>query len=188
MQFILDNIAAGIISMAIFLILVVIQLRGQEASVDATWYYAAKKHTLTFVGTVERDFQSMQASEATGPSILSEDDTHIEFMTQDTTGGLVRVRYEWNSAPLPDSQAAFIVKRFVYGEADTLRMPSVAYFTVSFLDRQGSLLPAGGDFKNIHQVAVSLGVASSFGQNGFIRQSRWKAVFRPVKQTASVIH
>lgn len=183
MQFLLDHIGAGLIAMGVFLLLVTMQMRGQEASLEAIRHYSAKKHTLTLVEILQHDFQSMYATTSSGPSILSSSAGHIDFMTQDTSGVLHRVRYE-RIPPPEDGAGTSTIKRFVYGKDDTLRMPGIVIFKISLMDRKGEELQGTYDQAEIFQVGVNLAMQSAFGAGEYIKLSHWASTFRPVRRIA----
>ena len=88
MQFMLDHIAAVIISGVVILVIAVVQLRGSDTSIEATQYAAAKTRMLDIVQYVERDFMNIgsgMADVSTAINHLDDTGNSREFSFQART-------------------------------------------------------------------------------------------------------
>ena len=75
MNFIYDHISASILSIAIFFILVTIQVRSGETTQDQTRYYSAKTHLLQVKEMLEHDLANVGAGVAMNdPVFITKDD------------------------------------------------------------------------------------------------------------------
>lgn len=103
MQFILDKLAASIVTAVVFLALFGLQTRIQGDAAGETVSYMAKKQTLSFAEVLERDFANAGFMTAPGQQAILRysnstigDVTYtdeIEFIGQGSTGAQAGIRY-----------------------------------------------------------------------------------------------
>ena len=81
MKFIYDHLSASLLSVAIFFILVAVQMRTGETTQDQTRYYSAKTHLLQAKEMIEHDFANIGAGVARfDPVFITKNDSTLEFM------------------------------------------------------------------------------------------------------------
>ena len=102
MQFLLDHIAAVLITTILLLVIMATQFAGQQTNIDATQYYDAKIRLLDLVQSVERDFTNIGSGLDSVKFAIQEFDTvsvpaRITFAarTDSTIPGSQLVTYQW---------------------------------------------------------------------------------------------
>ena len=197
MQILLDHIAATILGITVVFILLQLQLDSHEANADALRYHANRVQTLSFLETLERDFQNIGAGVNAGGVMivgLTNDSptSSFEFMAMtDTTAAATvqQIKYELvptgtatiHSGSVSQSKPTYEIRRLVRtgsGYAVTGRSSnSILEFEVTLLSASG--VAVGSDFESARVVGVSLVSLSPMGHDGVTGESRWKSSFRP---------
>ena len=149
MQFLLDHLAAVVITGFIILIIGAVSFRGQSASIDSTQYYAQKRMLLDLVQMAERDFSNIgSGSTSPGTAVISFDTTgalkHFAFRARPDSIAVPNfiltapstIRYEWEEAGTValtsgDTQA-YTVRRLVDGNLAGRSTGYITSFNIDF--------------------------------------------------------
>lgn len=78
MTLILDNISATIVAGVLFMMIFALQIRVQTNSVEETLYYEAKRATLSFAGTLERDLVNAGFRSTPGDSVITGHSNYVD--------------------------------------------------------------------------------------------------------------
>ncbi len=152
MHFIFDKMTATIVGGIVLMMLFMLQTRIQSNTIESTIMYAAKKQTLSFAETLERDFanagylsvpgdEAILAHSNKNDGTTSLTDT-LEFWGADAAGLRTRVRYTLVPVDTVSIQGVkeqlYRVERFEhdgFGWTSTgASMPSITEFRVDLLD------------------------------------------------------
>ena len=197
MHLLYDHILAVFIGGIIFLVLVQVQMTGQQAQVEATHHYAKRTKMVTFIEMLQRDFQNVGAG--VNPSdqkivSFSWDNTEksIEFLARvDTTAGapVELIKYQLLSVPTGQSHCeevpCYEVQRFVHDGAayqpDGKSMNTLSNFEIQLRMWNGS--PVGANLEETRQIVIRVEALSPMGEEGTIKRSHWQTQFRPINLT-----
>jgi hypothetical protein len=193
MQFLLDHIAAVVISGIILLVIIATQYRGQQTNIDATQFYDSRIRLLDMVQSVERDFTNMGSGVDSVQYAISSFDTlsspaTISFFarTDSTDFNPHTVTYQWESTDsltLKDKTKipTYTVKRLIDGNMSGQSVGAITGFRVDLLTRDS--LAVNANFKDVRFVNVLLRVASTLGTNAQVEETNWRKQFRPMNMT-----
>jgi hypothetical protein len=209
MQFLLDHIAAVVITGFIILILAAISFRGQTSSIDSVQYYAQKRNLLDLVQWTERDFTNIGAGVVPVTSAIQAGDldttgtaacagagmqcSYFQFRARADSSDAAPslIRYEWEQVGTHELDAgtvpAYAVRRFLgpaAGPANNLSGQSAGYisaFRIDFFAKGGT--PVAPEVDSMRVVRVDVKAVSPLGPTENIQQSQWTKVFRPVNLT-----
>lgn len=206
MQFLLDHLAAVVITGFLILVLGAISFRGQTTSIDSTQYFAQKQLLLDLVQFTERDFTNIGAGfnpavdavqagdfDTSGTAACTGGGTQCSFFqfraradSSDIAPSLIR--YEWRQVGTHDLTAgtvpAYELRRMtgpVAGPANTLSGQSSGYITrfrLDFFAPAGTSVAPQVDSMRVVQVDVT--AVSPLGISENVEQSQWTRTFRPV--------
>jgi hypothetical protein len=190
MQFLHDNIIASIIAGGILLTLALLQIRGQQANVQAGQFYVNRVQSLGFLEVLQRDFANIGAGvQGTGQSMIVEHawsgtTKRFEFRAVvDTTAGapVQQVRYELTTStdPVCTSQGVtcYQVRRLIR-QGTTYVETGRSHSTLTEFDVQ--LFPAGATLANVREVGVRMSAMSPMGEDKIVRRSTFETRFRPL--------
>lgn len=196
MQMILDLVVATVIAGTILLITLAVEFRGQQASVAATQYQAAKKGILSAVEWLEQDMNNLGSGFSPATDAIQHLDTTSsprEFSfyarTDSATATAQLVTYEWeasesvvleNTSP-PTQVPLYEFRRFIDGALAGTTPATFTKFDIHLLDRDSVSVTA--NLEDTRQVFVELAAISPLTKGSFMEQTRWNAVFRPVNLT-----
>ena len=200
MQFLLDHIAAVVITGFIILILAAISFRGQTSSIDSVQYYAQKRNLLDLVQWTERDFTNIGAGVVPVTTSIQAGDfdtsgtvKYFQFRARADSSDAAPslIRYEWEQVGTHELDAgtvpAYAVRRFLgpaAGPANNLSGQSAGYisaFRIDFFAKGGT--PVAPEVDSMRVVRVDVKAVSPLGPTENIQQSQWTKVFRPVNLT-----
>jgi hypothetical protein len=198
MQFLLDHIAAVVITGFIIFIIAAVSFRGQSASIDSTQYFAQKRMLLDLVQMAERDFGNIgSGGTAPGTAVISFDTTgpvkHFAFRARPDSIAVPdyiltppsTIRYQWqevgtlalNSGDVP----AYTVERLVDGTVAGRSSGYITSFDIDFFAAGGT--PVAATVDSMRVIRLDVTAVSPLGRGNNIEQSRWTKVFRPVNLT-----
>ena len=197
MHLLLDHLLAVFIAGIIFLLLVQLQRSGQQIQVETTRHYAKRTQMVTFIETVQRDFQNVGAGvDPSNEMIVSYSwnttEKSIEFLaTVDTTAGapVELIKYQLLSVPTGESHCeevqCYEVQRFVHDgtayQADGKSMNTLTDFEIQLRTWNGT--PVGTNLDETRQIDVRVAALSPMGGEGVVKRSRWQTLFRPINLT-----
>lgn len=194
MQFLLDHIAAVVITGFIILILGAVSFRGQSASIDSTQYYAQRRMLMDLVQFVERDFGNIGAGVNPASAVFtsidfdtSGTDKYLQFQARPDSTDLVPslIRYEWEQIGTLELQSGTVpaleVRRLTDSNPAGMSSGYITSFRVDFFAQGGTSVVPTVDSMRVVQVDVT--AVSPLGRGNTIEQSRWTRVFRPVNLT-----
>ncbi len=198
MQFLLDHIAAVVITGIIILILGAISFRGQSVSIDSTQYFAQKRMLLDLVQMAERDFGNMgSGGTAPGAAVVSFDTSgtvkYFSFRGRPDSIAVPTyiqtapntIRYEWQevgTAALSTGEAkTYTLRRLVDGNLSGRSSGYITSFDLDFFAPGGTSVPPAADSMRVVRLDVT--AISPLGRGNKIEESRWTKVFRPVNLT-----
>ena len=201
MQFLLDHIAAVVITGFIIFIIAAVSLRGQDTSIDSTQYYAQKRMLLDLVQFVERDFTNIGAGVNPVADIIQPGAFDTSGATKffqfrgraDSTDLFASIiRYEWDQVGTLELSSgttpALRIRRLVTpltppGPQVVAGMSSgyITSFDIDFFAQGGTSVAPTVDSMRV--VRVDITAVSPLGRGNNIEQSWWTKVFRPVNLT-----
>ena len=195
MQFLIDHITSIVIGAVLILIVAGVQLRGQNSSVDATQYSAAKTRLLDLAQMMERDFSNIGAGVSTAAmaSAIQTFDTLSSTRVFAFYGRVDQadpdshlIRYEWvptDSVTLKNSQVVttYQITRLVDGAYTASSLPTVTQVRIDLMDADSNAV--GGMYSNTRFVSVDITAVSPLGVGDEIEQPRWQRIFRPANLT-----
>jgi len=205
MQVIVDLLYGAVIAGVVLLLVLSMKLRGEQTSVDAAQFRAAKIGTLSLVETLERDFTNI-GSQRRDLTLTPEDsfvgwDTsgvpaYLVFMTQTDSQEVAQpVCYAWREMPgktveLKRGTVPLIHLERRIGAGPTCTGGTLAGMNTNMLTRfEVHLLPDSSDAPitinlrgsnaNVRRLLVRLRTVSPLGPGEAIEESRWERMFRP---------
>jgi len=89
MTLILDNISATIVAGVLFMMIFALQIRVQTNSVEETLYYEAKRATLGFASTLERDLINAGFKSTPGDSVITGHSNYVDGDSSIVTNNFV---------------------------------------------------------------------------------------------------
>jgi hypothetical protein len=198
MQFLLDHIAAVVITGFIILILGAVSFRSQSASIDSTQYFAQKRMLLDLVQMAERDFANIgSGATAPGTAVISFDTSgtvkHFSFRARPDSIAVPNyilsapstIRYEWQEAGTAALRTGevktYTLRRLVDGNLDGRSSGYITSFDLDFFAPGGTSVPATAD--SMRAIRLDVTAVSPLGRGNKIEQSTWTKVFRPVNLT-----
>lgn len=185
MNALLDNLTATIVAMSVLAMLGAMQFRAQEASVERTIAYSAKKQAIEFGKWLQDDIANVGAGVSFGT-------VSVQEVTSNNGGNtsLFRFRRKMNASDASpvdvtyqlvekdtitvDGNAVYLfeLQRRVDGALNGASPPTVTRFRIEMLDENGTLTAAPSQ---AHQVRVSFSTAMPFSddRNSFLRETHW---------------
>ncbi len=198
---IFDKLTASIVGAVLFVMIFTLQIRVQSNSVEDTLFYQAKKHTLSFAETLERDLANAGYRTTPGEDVLlaltntQHDSTDVttlfEFWGIAADGSRARIRYTTTETDTvlvaQGAVPAFQVRRFENtgaGWTDAgASAPTLVAFEIAPLDENG----LDATFGNARKLRVNM--SNAVGSNFMARegaatrvahQLRWGVTLAPV--------
>ncbi len=197
MHVLYDHILAVLIGGIILLVLVQLQQTGQQTQVEVTRYYANRKQMVTFIETLQRDFQNIGAGvNPSDQKIVSfswnNTEKSIEFRARvDTTAGAPVELIKYQLLPVPTEESSceevecYEVQRFVHDgiayQADGKSMNTLTDFEIELRTWNGT--PVGANLDDTREILVRVAALSPLGEEGVIKRSRWQTQLRPISLT-----
>ncbi len=198
MQVFSDYIFSVIIAGIVLLIVLSLKFRGEQTSIDATQYRAAKVGTLSLVEAINRDFNNIGSqylrnthANLSPDTVLIAFDTlanpaHFAFWAQtDSVRWAQQVRYEWRltgkTVRLKNGTKPLLeVKRLVDGVLQGRSTNMITRFEVH-LQQASSLAFTNlrGANADTQQILVRLRAVSPLGVGDSVEETRWEKMFRP---------
>jgi hypothetical protein len=201
MQVVSDYVLSAIIAGILLFVVLSLKFRGEQTSVEATQFRAAKIATLSFIRVLEQDFNNIGAQylPTTHLTLKPEDALNVfdtlsvpavvEFFTQtDSMQAAQLVRYEWQPTGQTVELARGIVpvyevKRLLGGAGGTLDGMSHGIITslqVHLLRADSTgITNLKGPGADTQQLLVRLQAISPLGVGETFEELRWEQVFRP---------
>lgn len=194
MFFIYDNLAATLVALAVLLVLVAMQTRMREVSVEQVGLYAAKKQSLEFGLWMRDDIATIGQGTGGIPPVVSHVDhatipgmtSSFSFLkTTDGTGVVRTITYELQPVFESDgvtqqviaidtlSVPLFEVRRLVDGVQDGASAPFITYFEIDLLDLAG--MPVGGATAATRQIRMSFSMGVPYATRSYVRETHWGA-------------
>ncbi len=183
MQFMYDHLAASLLGIAVFLILVASHVRLDETSRDQTRYYSAKTHLLNATEMIEHDFEYIGAGVARNDSIfISKTDSTFEFMakiqSEDAAPSKVTYRRVATEVVTIAGEAVqlYEVQRLVNDVLTGKAIPTMKQFEMELRDSNDAPVAA---FDAVAAVHVRFVVWSPLGGEDELHEARWSRTFWP---------
>lgn len=174
MHFLLDNLVATIIAGSIFLILIGVNHRNQQAAFESVNFYAMRQQQISFVDLLKRDMQNVTRLESTQE--VGNDFTM--FVTEPNTSDEVRVIYRREAVSGTDY---YRIRRLVEVTPGTLVPQGRSSETVALWHiraRNSSSQPVNS-VEAATQVYVRFEMGAPFREGKVVQRARWDAAFRP---------
>lgn len=181
MQFIIDHMAAVVVASLVFLALLAINHRNQEATVDSVNYGALNEQALSFVDILKRDMRGVSYVE----TIVSEAGTgHSEFRfraqidTTDTTK--VPITYRITKVGKRDTLDLYQLQRFErYGGVDKPAGASMVSLTDWKIEARNKSGEKAINLSDVRRIYVRFRAVAPYRDDKTIGQTGWEATFQP---------
>jgi len=183
MNLIYDHLSATILSIAIFFILVIIQVRSGETTQDQTRYYSAKTHLLQVKEMIEHDLANVGAGVAMNdPVFITKDDETLEFMAlvyseDENPSKITYLRVATEVVEIAGEDVQFYEIHRLVDDVLTGRGPAtMREFEIELWDsnRQETT-----DFNAVETIHVEFVIAPPLGGDDGLHVARWSHTFRP---------
>ncbi len=181
MQLILDNLAATIIAGTIFLMLVAVSFRSQEAEMEAYTFEALRKQQVNFIETLRRDMLSLSSLEDIVEDPVSHTFTFYAWYPGESDS--MKVVYRRVPVEVRDGVQLYQIERYV-GPAlggtldlDGASMPSLTAWRIEARNGEGSPDIAGPE--EAEQVYIEFRAISPFAEEQPFQPQEWSATYRP---------
>ena len=197
MHLLYDHLLAIRIAGIIFLVLLQLQVTGQQTQVETTLHYANRTQMVSFIETVQRDFQNVGAGVGPATQMIvsytwDETEKSIEFRaTVDTTAGspVELIKYQLLAATgesvCDGETTCYEVQRFVHDgtayQPDGKSVNTLTDFEIELRTWNGT--PVTTNLAETRQIFVRVAALSPMGEEGIIKRSRWQTLFRPINLT-----
>lgn len=185
MNALLDNLTATIVAMSVLAMLVAMQYRAQEASIERTIAYTAKKQTIEFGKWLQDDIANVGAGVSFGT-------VSVQELATNNSGNTSRFRFrrKMNAAdPNPlvvsydlvetdtitvDGSAVHLFKleRRVGGVLEGSSPSTVTQFRIDMLDENGILTAAPSEARQV-RVRFSTAMPYSGDRHTYLREAHW---------------
>jgi hypothetical protein len=173
MHFLLDNLIATIVAGSIFLILVGVNHRNQQAAFESVNFYAMRQQQIAFVDLLKRDMQNVTRLE----TAAEQGTDFVLFVTEPNTSNEIRVIYRREAVA---GTNFYRIQRYEIQGASQVaagRSPD----TVSswqIVGRNAANQPVL-DPTAATQVYVNVEMGAPFREGKTVKRARWDAAFRP---------
>ena len=172
MQFLLDNLAASLIGMTVFMIMVLVNHSNREALTDSTAFYAMIRQQEEFGQILTRDMQGVEelltVAEASGSFSFR------GYIGDEPTRHTIT--YQREQVRVQDGVPYYRIKRLVDGEPDGGSADVITEWTIEGRDPYGS---AAGAPESAAQIHIRFEAGSLLGERAEVEQSYWEASFFP---------
>lgn len=185
MNVLLDNLTATIVAMSVLAMLVAMQYRAQEASVERTIAYSAKKQTIEFGKWIQDDIANVGAGVSFGT-------VSVQELTTNSSGNtnLFRFRRKMNASDTDpvdvtyqlvesdtinvDGSVVYLyeLRRRVDGTLEGTSPPTVTRFRIEMLNENGSLTAAPSEARQV-RIRFSTAMPFSEDRHSFLREAHW---------------
>lgn len=183
MQFIYDHLSASILGIAIFFILVAVQVRGTETSNDQTQYYSAKAQLLDLKEMIEHDFKNIGAGVSRyDPIFVSKDDSTFEFMakvqaTDEEPSKITYRRVATERVTIDDETVQLYEVQRLVDDVLTGKGPAtMKEFVVELRDGNREEV---ADFEDVETVYVRFVIVPPLRGEDGLHEARWNRTIRP---------
>ncbi len=189
MQFIYDNMVAGLVAAIVLFMLIGVQLATQRANIDANLHYMSRAQTLSLIEMIERDFPNIGAGVEPGSDPMIErydwsgSTRWFEFRaaTDPTESAPVElIRYVVSPSTSPICEEADVsclkVERLV--DAGSGFQPSGAS-AETLTEFEIELTPDTGALGDVRGIRVRLAALSMAGEASLIGRTTWETRFHP---------
>ena len=183
MHLIYDHLIASILGVAVFFILVAVQVRGGETARDQTRYYSAKTHLLQVTQMLEHDLTNVGAGVAAeDPVFLTKDEDTLEFMAlvdseDEAPSKITYLRIPTEVVEIGGEAVQLYEIHRLVDDVLTGRGPAtMRAFEIALWDsnRQETT-----DFNAVETIHVEFVIASPLGGDDGLHAARWNRTFRP---------
>lgn len=185
MNVLLDNLTATIVAMSVLTMLAAVQYRAQEASVERTIAYSAKKQTIEFGKWLRDDIANVGAGVSFGA-------VSVEELTTNNAGNtsLFRFRRKINAADASPANVTYQLvekdtitvegsavylyelQRRVDGALNGASPPTVTRFRIEMLDGNGTPTPVPSEARHV-RVQFSTAMPFSEDRDPFLQEAHW---------------
>lgn len=175
MQFLLDNVAAQIVTAGILLMLLTVSARSQRAVSEATHFAMMRKQQIGFVEFLKRDLHNL--SEVVS---VVEDSVSLEFTFHSRTDSASTTEHEITYRRVPagehDGVDLYRVERYQNGQYDGASMATLTTWVIEARNADGVGI---ADPANARQLYVRFEALNTYREAQTIDRARWEATFRP---------
>lgn len=190
MQYLLDHLSATLVGLALIVILMVVQVRGQHSSAERTAVYAAKKHTLELADLLTRELSNIGAEMPDGQRIgkvstnaYGLTDT-LRFRYVNTAGDTLQIEYVLVPADtviLADTATVvYKMQRYQNGVLAGGSMATLRAFNIDLLD-DFHVVVADTLLEQARKVRIRLASVLPYGdpEDFFLPEVYWGTTLRP---------
>jgi hypothetical protein len=192
MQMLLDHLASVAIAGLILLSILALQMRGKDASIEATQFYDSKIRLLSIAEVIERDFSNIGSGvDSVQYAITSLDTVSVpaRFIFQARTDTLDKAAhtliYEWEptgSVALSDTTySTYTVKRIINGAISGTNVGSITSLSIKLFNEAGIEITT--NYADTRRLNVRVKTISTLGVNSEVELSGWNKNFRPMNLT-----
>lgn len=185
MNVLLDNVTAAIVAMSVLAMIVVMQYRAQEASVERAIAYRAKKQTIDFGKWLQDDIANVGAGVSFGTISVKEVQTNAGGQTSRfhflrkmdvADPAPVDVVYQLSETETITVDGSDVqlyeMQRFVDGNLEGTSPSTVTQFTIEMLDENGTLTVAPSEARQV-RVRFSTAMPYSGDRYTYLREAHW---------------
>jgi hypothetical protein len=174
MHFLIDNLVASIIAGSIFMILVGVSHRNQQAAFESVNFYAMRQQQIAFVDLLKRDMQNVTRIE-TAAEVGTDFVMHV---TDPGTSNENRVIYRREAVSGTDF---YRIQRYVETSPGVIAPSGRSPETVSFwhIRARNAASQAVSDPDAATQIYVKFEMGAPYREGRTVKRARWDAAFRP---------
>ncbi len=197
MFFIYDNLAATLVAMAVLVVLLSMQQRMRDVSIEQVGMYTAKKHSLDFGLWMRDDIANIglgvfgpavieHTPHATLPGVTSSFSFLKKLNPSDPTPSTISYQleevYEADGVTQQTIQVdtlavpLFEVRRLVNGAVEGKSAGFITYFAIELLDVNGA--PVGGVVELTEQVRMTFSMGVPYASRSYVRETHWGATIQ----------
>ncbi len=194
MFFIYDNLAATLVAMAVMLVLLSMQQRMRDVSIEQVGMYTAKKQSLDFGLWMRDDIANIGLGVSGAPVVAHTPHATLPGMTStftflkklnpsDPTPATISYQleevYETDGVTQQTIQVdtlavpLFEVHRYVNGTLDGKSAPYITYFAIDLLDVNGASV--AGVLALTQQVRMTFSMGVPYASRSYVRETHWGA-------------
>ncbi len=204
MQLIFDNLTATLIATTIFLMLITVHSRNQQAQVQAAGFYALRNQQINFIETLRRDMAGMVCIENDDGSTekcpeFEEDSTYQTYAFHSRLGDAAsptRVIYKRRKVDERDGVDLYQIQRYEDASGSLLStllgnldpddydggsMSTITSWTIEAQGPEGEKIdPSEGGPLDIRQIYIRFETIPPFGTGDDMAPTPWEATYRPM--------
>jgi len=173
MHFLLDNLIATLVAGSVFLILIGINHRNQQAAFEAVNFYAMRQQQIAFIDMLKRDMQNVTRLE----TATEQGNEFILFVTEPSTSNEIRVIYR--REPVIGTDYVRIQRYEIQGSSQVAAGRSADTISHWQIVARNAASQPVVDPTAATQVYINFEMGAPFREGRIVKRARWDAAFRP---------